>query len=288
MFKMICSYWKPLLTEFLAALGSLMLVWEVASLFLTGFEIILPMWANITIAVTLVLGSLYYAWWKILKKPDSIELEINKRTNLSIKLANLMLANGMKVIPVNEYFDTHNGDGIINPGSLHGQLNTLFSDNIMDLRNQIDVQLATKDTLPSNRERTMVTGLPTKRYPLGTCVRVRKDNQTYMLVALTRFNANEHVEVATEEYPEIIRKMFNGIEQLNDGNPVYLPLIGSGISGYQLTEMQMLDTIVRSAHNADTLAVTKGITLCLYNQEQLDKLNLNIIKYLYNRYIKLN
>lgn len=199
-----------------------------------------------------------------------------------------MDAPGMKVIPVNEYFDTHNGDGIINPRSLHGQLNTLFADNIADLRNQIDAQLSKKDQLPLNRVRTRVNGLPYRRYPLGTCIRVRKGEQTYMLVALTRFNANEHVEVSTEEYPEIIRKMFNGIEQLNDGNPVYLPLIGSGISGYQLTEMQMLDTIVRCAHNADTLGVTKGITLCLFNQDQLDKLNLNIIKYLYNRYIKLN
>lgn len=288
MFKSIFSYWKPLLTEVLAALGTLMLVWEVASLFLAGFEIKVPMWVNLSVAVIIVLTSLYYAWWSILRKPDSLELGINKRTKMSIKLANLMAANGMKVIPVNEYFDTHNGDGIINPESLHGQLNALFSDNISDLRSQIDAQLVAKDKLPSNRVRTMVSGLPSNRYPLGTCVRVRKGDQIFMLVALTRFNANEHVEVATEEYPEIIRKMFNGIEQLNDGNPVYLPLIGSGISGYQLTEMQMLDTIVRSAHNADTLAVTKGITLCLYNQEQLDKLNLNIIKYLYNRYIKLN
>lgn len=284
MLKDLRQYWKPLLTELLSALGTLMLIWEAVGLFIPD-DYTPTTFCKIAIGVLIFFASGFYAWLQVLRKPESLELQINKRTNLAIKLADLMHSPGMKVIPVNEYFDTHNGDGIINPTSLHGQLNALFADNIEDLKSQIASQLALKDKLQPNRTRK--EGLPSDRYPLGTCIRVRKGDDTYMLVALTRFNANEHVEVATEEYPEIIRKMFNGIEQLNDGNPVALPLVGSGISGYQLTEMQMMDTIVRCAHNADTLAVTKGITLCLYNQNQLEKLNLNIVKYLYTRYIKL-
>lgn len=287
MCKTLYHYWKPFLTEFLVSIGILMLIWELLGFFLPDC-FTSSTYCKIIVGVLVSLISGFYAWYQIMRKPNCLEVKINKRTKLTIKLCDLMDSPGMKVIPVNEYFDTHNGDGIINPRSLHGRLNDLFADNIAELRNQIDTQLSSKDQLPQNRVRTMVRGLPDRRYPLGTCVRVRKGDQTFMLVALTRFNANEHVDVATEEYPEIIRKMFNGIEQLNDGNPVYLPLIGSGISGYQLTEMQMLDVIVRCAHNADTLGVTNGITLCLYNQDQLDKLNLNVIKYLYNRYIKLN
>ena len=66
--------------------------------------------------------------------------------------------------------------------------------------------------------------------------------------------------------------------------PVYLPFIGSGISGYQLTNMQLLDTLVQMAHNADRLAVTQGIHICIYNDIQMKSLNLNIIEYLYNRW----
>lgn len=130
----------------------------------------------------------------------------------------------------------------------------------------------------------MVPNLPLIRYPLGTCVRINNGDDVYLLVALTRFNANEHVEVASEEYPEIIRKMYNGIEQLQDGNAVYMPLIGSGISGYKLTNMQLLMTIVQSATNADKLAVTKGLNVCIYDDAQLNSLNLNIIEYLYDRW----
>ena len=195
-----------------------------------------------------------------------------------------MAVNGVKVIPVNEYFDTHNGDGIINPSSLHGQFLSLFDGRIDELKQKVETQLAQIQPLPSNRQRTMVPGLPQVRYPLGTCIRITDNGNTYMLVAVTRFDQNEHVDVATEEYPEIIRKMYNGIEHLQDGNPVYLPLIGSGISGYQLTNMQILDTLVQMAHNADRLAVTQGIHICIYNDMQMESLNLNIIEYLYNRW----
>lgn len=195
-----------------------------------------------------------------------------------------MSVSGMKVIPVNEYFDTHNGDGIINPSSLHGQFLSQFDGRIDELKEKIDAQLEYIQPLPSNRKRTMIPDLPQERYPLGTCIRINDKDNIYMLVAVSRFDENEHVDVAKEEYPEIIRKMYNGIDKLQNGLPVYLPLVGNGISGYQLTEMQILNTIVQMAHNADRLSVTKGIHVCIYNDEQMNCLNLNIIEYLFNRW----
>ena len=279
----IIHFWKPILTEFLASIGTLFLIWEVACLILPWLYAPSTC-CKIIVGVFILLLSGLYAWYQILRKPKSLKLEINKRTKLYIQKENLMAVNGIKVIPVNEYFDTHNGDGIINPSSLHGQFLSLFDGRIEVLRQKIESQLSQIQPLPSNRQRSMVPGLPQVRYPLGTCIRITDNGNTYMLVAVTRFDQNEHVDVATEEYPEIIRKMYNGIEHLQDGNPVYLPLIGSGISGYQLTNMQILNTLVQMAHNADRLAVTKGIHICIYDDKQMDSLNLNIIEYLYNRW----
>lgn len=279
----IIHFWKPILTEFLASLGTLFLIWEVACLILPWLYAPSTC-CKIIVGVFILLLSGLYAWYQIIRKPKSLKLEINKRTTLYIQKENLMAANGIKVIPVNEYFDTHNGDGIINPSSLHGQFLSLFDGRIEVLRQKIESQLSPIQPLPSNRQRSMVPGLPQVRYPLGTCIRITDNGNTYMLVAVTRFDQNEHVDVATEEYPEIIRKMYNGIEHLQDGNPVYLPLIGSGISGYQLTNMQILNTLVQMAHNADRLSVTKGIHICIYDDKQMDSLNLNIIEYLYNRW----
>ena len=279
----IIHFWKPILTEFLASIGTLFLIWEVACLILPWLYAPSKC-CKIIVGVFILLLSGLYAWYQILRKPKSLKLEINKRTSLYVKKENLMVVNGVKVIPVNEYFDTHNGDGIINPSSLHGQFLSLFDGRIEELRQKIEDQLSKMQPLPSNRQRSMVSALPQVRYPLGTCIRITDNDNTYMLVAVTRFDQNEHVDVATEEYPEIIRKMYNGIEHLQDGNPVYLPLIGSGISGYQLTNMQILNTLVQMAHNADHLTVTKGIHICICDDKQMDSLNLNIIEYLYNRW----
>ena len=279
----IIHFWKPILTEFLASIGTLFLIWEVACLILPWLYAPSTC-CKIIVGVFILLFSGLYAWYQLLRKPKSLKLEINKRTNLYIQKENLMAVNGVKVIPVNEYFDTHNGDGIINPSSLHGQFLSLFDGRIEELKQKIEEQLSQMEPLPSNRQRTMVPGLPQVRYPLGTCIRITDNDNIYMLVAVTRFDQNEHVDVATEEYPEIIRKMYNGIEHLQDGNPVFLPLIGSGISGYQLTNMQILNTLVQMAHNADRLSVTKGIHICIYDDKQMDSLNLNIIEYLYNRW----
>lgn len=279
----IIHFWKPILTEFLASIGTLFLIWEVACLILPWLYAPSTC-CKIIVGIFILLLSGLYAWYQILRKPKSLKLEINKRTSLYVKKENLMAVNGVKVIPVNEYFDTHNGDGIINPSSLHGQFLSLFDGRIEELRQKIEDQLSKMQPLPSNRQRSMVSDLPQVRYPLGTCIRITDNGNTYMLVAVTRFDQNEHVDVATEEYPEIIRKMYNGIEHFQDGDPVYLPLIGSGISGYQLTSMQILNTLVQMAHNADRLAVTKGIHICIYDDKQMDSLNLNIIEYLYNRW----
>lgn len=282
--KQIWNYRIMFFSSAFACLGILMALWELAGFFDSTKVFMEDTTVKSIAGLSLIAVSVGYAYRKLFCKKQSLVLEINKRTKIYVHKENLMSVSGMKVIPVNEYFDTHNGDGIINPSSLHGQFISLFDGRIEKLKQQINSQLAKIQPLPLNRQRDMVAGLPQTKYPLGTCIRVNDDGNSYMLIAVTRFDKDEHVDVATEVYPEIIRKMYNGIEKLQDGQPVYLPLIGSGMSGYQLTNMQILDTLVQMAHNADRLAVTKGIHVCIYNDEQMDTLNLNIIEYLYNRW----
>ena len=120
-------------------------------------------------------------------------------------------------------------------------------------------ELERKDSLPGvHRERTMVDGLPQTPYPLGTCIRLVIDNKTYLLVAMTRFNENEHVDINLREYPIIIQKLFYGMEQLSDANPVYLPLLGGGQAGVQLTKMQLLNTIIRAGQNSE-VSIKEGV-----------------------------
>ena len=287
--KVIETIWQYKLllgTKFMEALGVLMLLYELFSLIFKP-ECLEKSCVKLGVFIFIVLLSVGYALCSIFCKKKDLTICINKRTQMTIEKGDVFNANGLKVIPVNEYFDTHLGDGIIKETSVHGQLLTKYKCRIDELRKKIDDQQSQLEPLSSNRTRTMVEGLPQKRYPLGTCVRVIMDEQCYLLVAVTRFNAYEHVEVSSEEFPEIVRKMFNGIEQLHNGNAVFMPLIGSGISGYELTNMQILNTIVQAAHNANRLSLTNGLYLYLYDDKQIDSINLNVIKYLYDRWITL-
>lgn len=279
--NVIWQYKSIAVSHFLACLGVLLSIYE-----LIGIVWSVPnQCVKIIICALILIISIGYSLYRLLCKKKELTLEINKRTKLIVQEKDLFKERDCAiVIPVNEFFDTHLGDGIINKDSVHGKFLALFKKDIADIRHQIDDQLSKIDALPSNRKRNIVEDLPQKRYSLGTCVRIQKKDIMYILVAVTRFNKNEHIEVSTEEFPEVICKMLNGIEQLHDGKAVFMPLIGSGLAGYELTNMQILNTIIQSAHISNRLHISKGIHICLYGKEQIDSLNLKVIEYIYNRW----
>lgn len=280
-FSKVWEYKLLYCERFMSCLAVLMTVYSLISIcdsidcFFTKYSIIC--------IVAIIISCIVYALWRVFKKKSDLTIEINKRTKLHIKEGNLWESNNIKLIPVNEYFDTHVGDNIINEKSIHGQFLTKYQNEIADIKKQIGNQLAKIDDVPNGRKRDLVDGLPQKRYPLGTCIRVCINKQSFILLALTRFDVNEHVDVSAEEYPEIIRKMFNGIQELNNGNAVEMPFVGRGISGFDLTPMQMLNIIVQQALMADKLQITHDITLWLYG-EDVNDVDLDVIEYLSKRW----
>lgn len=196
--KHIWDYRILFFSSTLTCLGVLMTIWEIICLCCPIDKLNYGTTISIIAGICIICSSFVYAYHKLFCKKEKLELEINKRTKLYVQKENLMNAKGVKVIPVNEYFDTHNGDNIINPYSLHGQFLSLFDGRIDELKDKINAQLEHIQPLPSNRQRTMVPGLPQVRYPLGTCIRITDNDNTYMLVAVTRFDKDEHVDVATE------------------------------------------------------------------------------------------
>lgn len=278
----LIQYRKLVWSTFLEVLATLLTLWTVVELCLDEISLC---W-KISVAAGVVVLSAIIALCRILHHPKSKELEINNRTRLIIEKGDIfdVSKNSACVIPVNDYFDTHLGNGIINSSTIHGKFLKRFEGRIPQLRKDIDTQLAKIQPLPVDRTRTQVPGLPQKKYPLGTYIRIFDDEQVFILVAASRFNKDEHPEVAAEEYPEMVRKMYKGIENLHDGRTVYLPLIGSGLSGYGLTNMQMLNTLVQAAYNADKLAITEGIRIRIYTDNDWKSLNLNVIEYLFDRW----
>lgn len=280
MIKKLYLYWRLLLTRFWASLAILLTVKNLLALIPC-----IKKWVDdpggIILLLVFITISLIYSYSMFWCKKEHLELELNKTTKLTVSYGDLFAQNGIKVIPVNEYFDTHIGEGIVAPNTIHGLFLKKYQGQIGRIDALIRKSLDGKDALSGNyRKRNMVKGLPQTPYPLGTCIRLVIDNKMYLLVALTRFNENEHVDIDLHEYPIIIQKLFYEMEQLCDANPVYLPLLGGGQSGVNLTKMQLLNTIIRAGQNSE-VSIREGVHVILYGDELKKEINLNIIKYLF-------
>lgn len=75
--------------------------------------------------------------------------------------------------------------------------------------------------------------------------------------------------------------MFYYIEQFNDNMSVCVPLVGSGQSGFNMSHMQLLNSMLLAAHNSSRLALNKGLHIILHRATQWKNINLNVIKHIY-------
>lgn len=126
----------------------------------------------------ILLVSLVYAFWILRGKTDKLTLDLTKTTKLTVSYGDLFAQGGVKVIPVNEYFDTHLGDGIVAPNTIHGLFLKKYQGQISKIDSMIRKALDSKEPLSgSHRERNMVKDLPQTPYPLGTCIRLTIENK---------------------------------------------------------------------------------------------------------------
>ena len=277
--KNLCLYWRLLLTRFFAALAVSLTVKNIL-FFIPCAKCFIECY-GVWIFVLIIAGSLLYALSILWCKPNKLSLDLTKTTKLTVSFGDLFAKEGIKVIPVNEYFDTHLGDGIVAPNTIHGLFLKKYEGQIPRIASMIRKELEKKKPLSARyRKRDMVKDLPETPYPLGTCIRLIIDHKKYLLVAVTRFNENEHVDINLPEYPIVIQKLFYEMEQLSDANPVYLPLIGGGQAGVKLTKMQLLNTIIRAGQNSE-VSIYGGVHVILYGDELKKEINLNIIEHLF-------
>lgn len=279
MMKNICLYWRLILTRMMAALAVCLTMKNI--LFFIPIAKCIIVSYGVWIFGLILFVSLVYAFWILMGKTDKLTLDLTKTTKLTVSYGDLFAQGGVKVIPVNEYFDTHLGDGIVSPKTIHGLFLKKYQGQISKIESKIRKELDDKGPLSgSHRERHMVKGLPQIPYPLGTCIRLTIENKKYLLVAITRFNENEHVDIKLPEYPIVIQKLFYEMEQLSDANPVYLPLLGGGQAGVKLTKMQLLNTIIRAGQNSE-VSIYGGVHVILYGEELKKEINLKIIEHLF-------
>lgn len=218
------KFWKNALLIGLAILGAISSIATIADVslydicdetsWLERLGIILALYASI------VLIALICKWARLL---FGITLYV-RGIKVQIRRTDIFSAKGWKLINFNEFFDTQVDDVVIARSSLNGQL-------IMKLEESGELS----ELLAAIADQSLSPLKPIEdengrlSYPLG-CI---KRFKTYMILAFTRFNKdNEAYFPNWTEYERCLRTMWREIGRVHAGNPVFLPLLGGGMTRF--------------------------------------------------------
>ncbi|MDE7345644.1 MAG: hypothetical protein K2N48_02750 [Muribaculaceae bacterium] len=224
------------------------------------------------ILVTIVILCWIYSCYMNQRK-TKVSFNFNPQFKLTVEKGDIFEKKGIVVIPVNEYFDTHVGDGIISPNSVHGKwINKYFSGNIRQLDNLISPKLLGK----SHKLKTSRKSGKIQRYKLGTCIDIPIGDITFVLMALTHFDSENHAFLKRADFALVFDKLINHLKSLQIEKPIYMPLIGTGLSRLGRSPQRILNFLVDAIDfKYSELTFPQGIHIEIYD---INTVNLNDLK----------
>ncbi|WP_273157858.1 macro domain-containing protein [Bacteroides fluxus] len=217
---------------------------------------------------------------------NEIDIEFIRMRVIHVKVGDLFDTErgSIVIIPVNNYLDTQLEHDVIGPHTVHGLFIQHYRDKYpgKNLDNEINNAIARDGILSSGSVplRRNVSGKLDK-YPLGTIVRLFEEDKQYYLVVATEFDENNHVIYQPEKFTSMLLSMMGKINTYNSGHPVYMPIIGSGQTGLNLSKQKTLCHILQCFNLADHYVTTGGTTILLHKKDK-KYVALNKVKYEFN------
>lgn len=209
--------------------------------------------------------------WILANKKNEKNLKINS-TNIVIKYGDLFEEEGLKVIAFNEFFDTQVDDKVIAASSLNGIFITEHSDGASTIDDKIDSEIRLKQSIISENVQRKSGGKTTK-YQLG-CVCPYND---YFLLAFSHFDDNNKAYISVEDYISCLMHMWNELDIYYAGRPIVIPLLGSGITRFnnsEVTPQELLKYVVMTFKASKVkFNNTSSLTIIL-NEKIRDDINL--------------
>ena len=215
-----------------------------------------------------------------------IRIDFIRRRRIRVKVGDLFDTErgSIVVIPVNNYLDTQLQHDVIGPRTVHGLFIQHYRDKYprKNLDDEITNAISRDGILSSGSvaSRRNVSGKLDK-YPLGTVVRLFEEDKQYYLVVATEFDENNHVIYQPEKYTYMLLTMMEKINTYNSGHPIYMPIIGSGQTGLNLSKQKTLCHILQCFSLVDHY-VTMGGTTIVVHKSDTKFISLNKVKYEFN------
>lgn len=187
---------------------------------------------------------------------------------IHIKHGDIFQQNEWKVIAFNEFFDTTVDDIIIAHNTLNGKFIEHHVEDLDDLRYCIQ-NAPEHPRLQGRRKNDKIA------YPLGRII-IYKD---YMLLAFTHFINNE-ARLTQKDYEDCLRIMWTEINRTYANKPIFIPLLGSGITRFDGTphksKADLLKCMICTLRTSGVY-IKQPITILL-TREAMDEINIYEIK----------
>lgn len=260
--------WKVIAHSFVA-FSVLWTLTEGLTYFVPGIQIkgVVPLGVIILISISYALKQVW--------KPSKIEIKVsNSNTTLEVVFGDLFQQDGIRVIAVNEFFDSKIGRPVSDK-SLHGIfLKNCFGGHPEPFDKEVNVQLKGIES----REVQKVEG-KTRSFPIGSSVLITVDQDRYLAFAFAKTDPE-----SCKAYSDVTM-MWVALHQLwqrarieSSGNALNLPLVGSGLSGLGLPTRDLLNLIILSAiTETKAKQVSHKIRIVLH-RDRFEELDLRNVK----------
>jgi len=209
----------------------------------------------------LVLLSLTVGAWKAWpSKHIEICIPISD-SSVVVEFGDIFSKEGCIAIQVNEFFDSLLGDHV-SPQTLHGQF----------IRDVLGGQSASFDALVESA----LAGVPhevvqrrsgnSRRYKIGTTASVDVNSKRYLLFAFAKTDIVTLKAYATlHEFWDALSGLWEVARVRSNGNPIFVPLIGTGLSGVGLPERYLLELLILSfVYHTKKNKISKQVTIVLH------------------------
>ena len=169
-------------------------------------------------------------FWGLLRALPAAQVRFDVKslhTTVQFAFGDIFARREMKVIPVNEFFDSTLGDHV-STRSLHGQFIARHFAEQQDLFERL-VDADLKGVASQSIERA--SGRCSK-YPLGTSARVKVSHEVYLLAAVAHTDIDTlKANVDVPDFWRALNGLWGAVRTRADGHAVAVPLVGGGLSG---------------------------------------------------------
>ena len=254
--------------ETIVALGIVLSLYQLTVIFFPSISKCLIGWKAFLVFIFI---SIVYGFLKARKVSKVNFIIPHTNTTVEVLFGDLFKQDGLRVIPVNNFFDSEIGIPV-SPKTLHG----IMIENHLNGRN---FDAIVGEQLASVKSQTVKkTRGKQKRYPIGTTATIKTDGD-YLLFALSKTDpttCKAHCDVATMWFA--LEQLLNRGRIESNGYPVNLPLVGSGQSGVGLRARDLLNLLLLSIVTATKSRRIAGKIRIILKYDLFQELDLKSIK----------